>query len=202
MSRSIYLLMALAVLALGLVGCSETPRTPSAPLPDSGRSVIQGDGIPCGEVHVATFFAGQSIDVGTVTVYNDQDMLYMEIQTTGRWVLTETHVAVAPTLDGIPQTGSGNPKVGQFLLSAIHNPPITNFVHRISLTEYGYVPGQTLFIAVHAKVSRLDAGGHVVQRETAWADGLDFPGANWATYLNYVVQTCDDGGEGEHGGGE
>jgi hypothetical protein len=199
MSRSISLVIALSVLTFGLLGCSETPETSSAPLPDSGRSVINGDGVPCGEVHVATFFAGQSIDVGTVTVYNDQDMLYMSIQTTGNWVLTETHVAVAPTLEGIPQTGSGNPKVGQFLLSATHNPPITTFVHHISLTDYGYQIGQTLFVAVHAKVNRLDANGHVVQTETAWADGLDFPGANWATYLAFDVQSCDGGGGG---GGE
>lgn len=26
--------------------------------------------------------------------------------------------------------------------------------------------------------------------ETAWADGLDFPGKNWATYFNYTLQTA------------
>ena len=27
-----------------------------------------------------------------------------------------------------------------------------------------------------------------IQEETAWADGFDFPGANWATYFTYTVQ--------------
>jgi hypothetical protein len=34
-----------------------------------------------------------------------------------------------------------------------------------------------------------------LQEETAWADGLPFPGNNWATYFTYYVEECTEGGE-------
>ena len=42
--------------------------------------------------------------------------------------------------------------------------------------------GSELYIAAHAVVTSSQG------TETAWGDGLDFPGNNWATYFNYTVQ--------------
>jgi hypothetical protein len=153
-----------------------------------------GDTIPCGEEMTVTFWAGQHYDAGDVVVSVIDGVLCVDIQTTGGWVLTETHVAIATSLDLIPQTGSGNPKVGQFLFQTEHVPAVTSFQYCTDPLEYLYEAGN-VFIAVHAKVERLDSGGTVVQRETAWADGLPFPGNNWATYFTYFVEECVGGDE-------
>ena len=178
------------IIVLGLYGCSEvtTPSSEDAPL--TVGPVVQWDGVPCGEPISVILYAGQHIDVGSVIVANDDTELCIQIETTGAWVMQETHVAIARTVEEIPQTGSGNPKIGQFALSAEHDPAVTAFDHCISLADYGYLPGETLYLAVHAVVVLEGEGGEPLQEETAWADGIEFPGSSWATYFNYGVQEC------------
>jgi hypothetical protein len=45
-----------------------------------------------GSPQVQTLYAGQDIDVGTVSVWNDSDNLYVKYETTGGWVMTATHL--------------------------------------------------------------------------------------------------------------
>jgi hypothetical protein len=175
---------------IGVLGCSESLEKSDIATQPGIAPVTQWVEAPCGDPLPVRFIAGQHIDIGSVTIANDESQLCVEIEVANGWVLKETHVAIALSLGGIPQTGSGNPKVGQFALSAVHNPPVTAFDHCIDLASYGYDPGEQLFIAVHAKVALLDAGGHVIQTETAWGQGLQFPGSNWAMYFNYNVQEC------------
>jgi hypothetical protein len=136
----------------------------------------------------AQLWAGQSIPVGYVEVWNDDDFLYVTYHVYyGDWQLVETHVAVADSLAGIPQTNSGNPKVGNFPYSD----PAGDY--EIPLT---WGPDTTLFIATHAVVYSPSCG-----QETAWplryCDGgnwasgpplYPFPGKSWATYFTYTVQ--------------
>ena len=195
MEKSFGIIAAAVVLGLGAFGCSESIGPVDAPVPEEGVPVSFVLENPLGEPMVVALLAGQYIEVGTVTVSNDETLLSIAIDTSeGDWVLTETHVAVADNLEDLPQTGSGNPQVGHFDLSAEHDPPVTSWTYEI---EYTYVPGAELFIAVHAVVWLLDGGGAPIQEETAWADGIPFPGNNWATYLNYTVQSGPENGGGE-----
>ena len=178
----------LLVLVCALFGCSETATPPQAPMPIGGASFVMLE--PCGDPKIATLWAGQYFDSGSVTVSNDGDFLEIEINTSEGWMLIETHAAVARSLEDLPQTGSGNPKVGHFDWASEHEPPVSSFVYEISLAEYGYEIGDELVFAVHAEVQLCDAGGAVIQEETAWADGLDFPGSSWATYFEYTIQEC------------
>lgn len=68
---------------------------------------------PCGDPTVETLYAGQTINAGNVTVANDADQLCVTFQTTDGWMIVETHLQLAPTVDGIPQK-NGNPIPGQF----------------------------------------------------------------------------------------
>ncbi len=61
----------------------------------------------------------------------------------------------------------------------------------IDLGEYAYADN-SLLLAVHAAVELQDEEGNPIQEETTWADGPEFPGRSWATYLNYDVQDCDE----------
>jgi hypothetical protein len=148
---------------------------------------------PCGLVTTVTLLAGRTIDVGTVVIANDGERLCVTYNTSGAWLLTENHLDIALTPDEIPQTNSGNPRPGQFSYSHILTVPVQMDEHCFTLAELGYEPGAVLYVAAHSKVVRME-GGRAVQSETAWGDGLPFPGANWATYMEHTIQTCGGGG--------
>jgi hypothetical protein len=149
---------------------------------------------PCGLVTTLTLLAGQTIDVGTVVIANDGERLCVTYNTTGAWFLTENHLDIALTPDEIPQTRSGNPRPGQFTYSHVLTTPVQTDEHCFTLAELGYEPGAVLYIAAHSKVV-LRENGSTVQSETAWGDGLPFPGANWATYMEHTIQSCNGGGD-------
>jgi hypothetical protein len=116
---------------------------------------------------VYALYAGQTIEVGTVTVEEVGPNLEVTYDVIGGWEISETHLHVAAgadcedALDGIPQTGSGNPKVGHFDYSGDHDPTVTSVTYQIPLA--GLV-GDFFAIAAHAVVVNGD------QEETAWGD--------------------------------
>jgi hypothetical protein len=163
----------------------------------AGAAIAQTGGV-CGTPAVTTLYAGQTIDAGTVTVSNDSSNVYVTFSTRNGWQLTETHLAIASTLAGIPQTKSGNPKVGNFPYQRSYNPSVTSDVYVFSLDQLAvslgfdrFTCGSSSFVvAAHAVVVQQDGSGGVTARETGWGAGTGFPGGNWATYFGYTVQCC------------
>jgi len=138
---------------------------------------------------VTDLIAGQHHDVGEVKVWNDGEYLHVKYETTDDWYLVETHLHVATSFEGIPQTKKGNPKPGKFDIKWPHDPPVQNHEYWVKLE---WDPGTKLYIAAHAAVVRINGSGERVQEETAWGDGNDFPWKNWATYFTYVVQEHEE----------
>lgn len=110
---------------------------------------VSGIGVP--------LCAGQNMDVGTVSVWNNDDNLYVKYETTGDWVMTETHLEVVTTDDWFPVTKTGNPKVGHFTWSEEHDPWVTEYTYTIDLGDWG--PCTDLYIAAHAVVYKLVGEG-------------------------------------------
>ena len=88
--------------------------------------------------------AGQDTVVGNVHVVHyrrTDDYIKITYETTNGWELTETHVAVATSFEGIPQTNVNkpnkphNPKVGKFPYSDPH-PPVTKYTYTIDLDDH------------------------------------------------------------------
>lgn len=142
----------------------------------------------CGDSLTVPLLAGRTTPVGSVVVTNSEDTLFILISMDGDWYLKETHVAVACSLSGIPQTKTGNPIPGRFPYKDSYCPPVQDDLYTLPLSAF---PCSNLVIAVHASVVRLSPAGAVLQEETAWAAGDPFPGRNWATYFKYTVQVCD-----------
>ncbi len=135
-------------------------------------------------------WGGQSTQVGRVNIWHDAEWLYVQYNLWGGWVMTESHLAIALTLDGIPQTKTGNPIPGQFPYSRTYNPPVTNDTYQVPFTtelanaiSEGEAGG--IYIATHAVVQLMD-GERVVRQETAWSDCHTFPGKNWAKCTHYI----------------
>jgi len=109
---------------------------------------------------VTDLIAGQHIDAGDVKVWNDGTNLYVQYVTTGGWVLTETHLHVATSMEGIPQN-NGNPPPGQFDYASEYDPSegVTEpDPYVIPLADLGVADPcdpTMLYIAAHAVVAKL-----------------------------------------------
>jgi len=139
----------------------------------------------CGSSSSTPLYAGQTLDAGTVTVTNDAANIYVRYMTNDPWVISDAHLAIASSLAGIPQTHKGNPIPGHFAYSAIFDPEVTDYTFTIPLGSF--LPGQTVYIAAHAIVQAPAGSGGT---QTGWGFGPGFPGANWATYIQYPIQSC------------
>ena len=96
--------------------------------------------------------AGQDTDVGDITVWNDEDNLYVEFDTTDSGeLMLETHLAIATSPSGIPQTKKGNPIPGQFEYTTNHAGGTTYYLYTIPLE---WVSGTDLYIAAHASLGQ------------------------------------------------
>lgn len=145
----------------------------------------------CGTSTTVTLFAGQTTNAGTVTVANDASNLYVTYTTTVDWRLQQTHLHVADSLAGIPQTKTGNPKIGNFAYQRTHSPLVTTYTYTIPKSALSLDANQSVVIAAHAVVARVDGSGSVITSETGWAAGLPFTQrGSWATYFQYIWQDC------------
>ncbi len=153
------------------------------------------DPVPIGEVNSplsVPLLAGKSMDVGTVDAWIDENMLNISFNST--WKLMETHLDMVTDPMNFPQTKKGNPKPGQFAYKTNHEPDTYTYIYSIPMDDFEEV--EILYFAAHAVVEEWD-GGVFVKKESAWAAGYDFPGANWATYFAGAVP--EPGSEYEDG---
>ncbi|MBR9700751.1 hypothetical protein GOV11_02700 [Candidatus Woesearchaeota archaeon] len=117
---------------------------------------------PCDtcEETVYPLFAGQDIDVGTLTVDEDGDNLVITYSTTGDWVMTETHLDVQCSTEEIPRTVKrgkknapdtyGGPIPGHFKYVAYHDPAVTEWTETLERPDCD----GNLIIAAHAVVRK------------------------------------------------
>jgi hypothetical protein len=141
-----FLLMAAIAVSIPLTAFAHTAEAPFV------TQLIAGGGNPA-----------SAIDVGEVRVWNDTDYIYVKYvidadltpgDPSDDWVLTtlsETHLHVADSLDGIPQTAKGNPIPGKFEYSMHHTPGTQMYVYQIPNT---WTTGNILYIAAHAVVQK------------------------------------------------
>ena len=141
--------------------------------------------------------AGQDIKAGTVTVSYDGGVLCVTYETIDGWELVETHLAIATSLEGIPQTKKGNPIPGKFTYSMEHDPVVMEYTYEIDLE---WVSGTELYIAAQAEIQKAvldefdaptydDEGNQIFQTETGWGEGSEFADdRNWAMYFTFTVE--------------
>ena len=137
--------------------------------------------------------AGQHHEAGTVSVDNDGENLIITYSTDPDWTINLTHLSIGNCDEQwVPTTGSGNPKVGKFEHKEPHSTGTNKVVYMISLDALD----EYYCFAAHAEVTGPTGG------ETAWAEGTDFDGNNWAMYVEALLSDCDVDGDPAGTGGE
>ena len=109
-----------AIFIFVLAGCQKEETNQLEPQAEFTKTLKSGVEEPCYE-ETYTLYGGQTIEVGTLTVSNDEDEIFVSYDLSGTdWYLDETHLFVGAVED-LPLNGGGNPKIGHFTYSESHN---------------------------------------------------------------------------------
>ncbi|MDL2208108.1 hypothetical protein LJB97_00630 [Parabacteroides sp. OttesenSCG-928-O15] len=132
----------------------------------------------CGEPYVTSFIAGKKNNVGTVTVGNDKENLYVTYTLDASWNLSDTKLFVGD--DAALPTNGNNPKLGHFPYKTTHSPAVNTFTYAIPLEELS----ACVTVAAQAEVVSLEG-----KTEGAWGEGVII-GNSGAMKFEYCVQEC------------
>ena len=200
--NKLFLFPSILIISIVLFSCkketvlstdSETPGLTAARPASIYSRTGSGDGdttsIPpvVPNIVIATAFAGQTINAGTITITNDSAFIYVTYNMVNGYTLTQTHLFVGPVAL-IPTNHPGNPQPGQFPYATNHN-NVTSFTYKVPVSLIGN--NTCGAIAAHGTVQKLDASGHVVDSQSIWGNGPRINGAangNWAMYTPFCVQ--------------
>ncbi len=141
-----------------------------------------------GEV-VHTLWAGQNIDVGTVTYGIDDDAnFYVTYQTTGDWLISEAHMFAGDKAD-MPVNKPGKPKIGHFPNTGTYDPWVNTVTFTVPLSELPPYEDPGFAVATHAVVHNTANN----QEETAWGEGdYKFCDKGWGWYDTYYYDQPDN----------
>jgi hypothetical protein len=156
---------------------------------ESSYNIPAGYTVPeCVTPLESAFLAGQSINVGTVTVWNDETNVYVAYTVTGNYKLNKTHLFVGGCTD-IPVNNAGNPRIGLYPYQTTHGTTgVSQYVYTIPRST---IPGGCLCVSAHAEVGGADPNGNTFN-QTGWGQGPQVnDGGSWAMKMDYCQQDCD-----------
>ncbi len=172
------------ILALLVLAACQRPT-------DTGQPADKWNGygsLKSGEI-VKTLWAGQNIDVGTVTYgIDDNANFYVTCQTTGDWLISEAHMFAGDKAD-MPVNKPGKPKIGKFPNSGTYDPWVNSVTFTVPLSELPPAEDPGFVVATHAVVHNTSNN----QEETAWGDGeFKFSDKGWGWYATYYYNQDDN----------
>ncbi len=89
-------------------------------------------GHTCPSPLITPLIAGQIIEAGTVTISNDNEYLYIRVNTTAPWLIKLIHIYVGT--DPVEKNGGGNFKPGQFPFPQPYNEPYPS-THQLQIKD-------------------------------------------------------------------
>jgi hypothetical protein len=189
-------ILGMAVLGLAIVGCE--PDTNLQDISKKAPNANAREGT-CGTT-TWDLTAGQHTVVGTVTVSNDLNNIYVDLQLTDTSaVFGNLHVWVGNDLLSVPSTPNGAPIPGQFCSAdggvCADATGLTSYSFTIPFTETSWADatkacGASLYVVAHAEVDMdgIEGGDH----ETAFGGNTAGTGDRWWFYGTYTI-CCDFG---------
>jgi len=130
----------------------------------------------------------QNIQVGTISVTNDETNLYVTYSMFTDWMLHKSYLHVASSLSGIPLLPNGMPNPVHFEFSNIHNPAVAQYSYQIPLSDFNFHGGDQIIIAANASVKIANPQNNPSQQYTAWGGDNVGSGPRWWSYIVYMVE--------------
>lgn len=172
---------------------------PGDPLPtgDGGPTTLPTGVTYCGDAATYDLFAGQSTDVGSITIVNDATTLYVTFQASGTNEFGTLHLWVGTNLLDVPANPKGTPIPGHFPYHYAANGAQTHtFEVALGTSDLPAACGTKLFVVAHAEVHP-DGWTDGGEAETAFGGDNPGGGPRWWYYMTYTLQCCN----GNQGGG-
>ena len=171
-----------AFIALTTISCNKTEKV--TPISDKAVATISSATSTCA-TYTVDLMTPQDINVGTVTVENDAETLFVTYTTTDGWMMKCSHLYVG-SLENTPTNGPGNPVAGHFPLHQCYDPMVNTATYEIPLNTLD----SCFIVAAQAEVSQV-VDGNIVDSQTAWGDGTPFADrGNCPTYFDYCFVPC------------
>jgi len=169
MKKMFLFLVAVAVIA----ACAKVEKVENDPN-DNGWGNLKN-----GEI-TYTLWAGQHIDVGTVTYGIDDENFYVIYDCTpSGWLISETHM-FAGYKEDMPLNKPGKPKIGKFPYKETYSPYVSYVTYTVPKSDLPDATNDAIFVASHAVVHNPNGGN-----ETAWGEGTKFTDKGWSMYQEF-----------------
>jgi hypothetical protein len=189
---------AAALGALALSAC-EPGAEGSAPIVSAPSAIVPAE--TCGAT-TWDLTAGQTIDVGSVSVSNDADYLYVTygLDYPGA-TFGALHLWVGNSLLNLPANAQGIPVPGQFCSAdggaCADASGLVSYTFQIPFADLNIVDasaacGSSLYVVTHAEVSFDSDGDGEVDGETAFGGPISGSGPRWWYYGAHSI-CCDFG---------
>lgn len=130
---------------------------------------------PGSEKKVYPLTAGQHINVGNITVWNDNTTLHVQYNTTDGWFMKENQ------LDVLLSAPTNHPTPGQLTYKRESNELLQTYQVDIPLNDFSNATD--IYIVAHTTVVKEGSSG-----ETAWGGDIKGAGGAWYYYIHYHVQ--------------
>lgn len=176
-----------AIMALTIFSCEKADKLNPASDSSLTKEVTTISSITntCAS-YTVDLIAGQNTTVGTVTVENDAETLFVTYTTIDDWMIKCNHLYVG-SLENAPTTPTGNPRIGGFPINQSFDPLVNTITYEIPLSSLD----SCFIVAAQAEVLQV-IDGNIVDSQTAWGAGTRFVNiGNWATYFAYCPGICD-----------
>jgi hypothetical protein len=134
----------------------------------------------------ANLIADRYKNIGTVTVTNTDDSVFVTYASTGKWRLGLLHLYVGD-LSGVPLDPAGNPYIQNFPFRATLDTNATLVTFAFASTLFS----DSFIVAAYAEVNKI-VNGRIVLTDSAWASGTNFTQTGWEMYFNCHKKTCCD----------
>lgn len=192
--RKVSRAMLLAPMLVVSVACNERPDLVT------GLDLASAQVLRVGDTngYCTELMVGQSTDAGSVCASVSGNDLTITYATEGGWQLTETHLWVGSQWAQMPQTRTGNPKIGGFPYASGPLNGATTYTSTVDLRAFGLSAEMTscaalnLFVAAHAGVRKMNADGSY-RSETGWGDGVSLVDrGSWAEGFAITINCFED----------
>ena len=144
----------------------------------------------CGDEVIMALTAGQHMDVGSLTVYNDEDNIYIDYELSAdNYSFGTLHLWVGADLSEAPKNKQGIFVPGQFPYKVYVDG--SSYTFTLPMADYGECKDEIVILA-HAEVNITNEDG-TVDSETAWGgDNKGTDSKRWYFWAEYTIQCCDN----------
>ena len=181
---------ATTLVVAGLAACGIEGQPDPTSASSNKDALVQIQGTSC-----VTLLAGQTVQAGTVCSAIEGESIKVTYTTGNGFQLYGAHLWAGTNLASMPQTNSGNPKLGNFPYNAGTLAGVSSYSFYVPLSTFGLNSSMTScapvtgYLVAHAVVKRQLADG-TIQSETAYGEGTRLvQRGNWATWFS-ITLTC------------